>query len=55
MTLYKQQKDHDLYVLSDEIYSEYANNDWMSARWIYNYEKINNRKIIFQVSCYDWL
>jgi len=31
-------KDHDLYVLSDEIYSEYANNDWMSVL-IYNYEK----------------
>ena len=31
-------KDHDLYVLSDEIYSEYANNDWQSAL-IYNYEK----------------
>jgi len=24
-------KDHDLYVLSDEIYSEYANNDWKSV------------------------
>ena len=31
-------KDHDLYVLSDEIYSEYANNDWQSVL-IYNYEK----------------
>jgi len=31
-------KDHDLYVLSDEIYSEYANNDWKSVL-IYNYEK----------------
>jgi len=31
-------KNHDLYVLSDEIYSEYANNDWMSVL-IYNYEK----------------
>ena len=31
-------KDHDLYVLSDEIYSEYANNDWQSAS-IYDYEK----------------
>jgi len=24
-------EDHDLYVLSDEIYSEYANNDWKSV------------------------
>ena len=31
-------KNHDLYVLSDEIYSEYANNDWKSVL-IYNYEK----------------
>jgi len=31
-------KDHDLYVLSDEIYSEYANNDWQSTS-IYDYEK----------------
>jgi len=31
-------KDHDLYVLSDEIYSEYANNEWQSVL-IYNYEK----------------
>ena len=31
-------KDHDLYVLSDEIYSEYANNDWQSIS-IYDYEK----------------
>jgi len=31
-------EDHDLYVLSDEIYSEYANNDWQSVL-IYNYEK----------------
>jgi len=31
-------KDHDLYVLSDEIYSEYTNNDWQSVS-IYNYEK----------------
>ena len=31
-------KDHDLYVLSDEIYSEYANNNWQSVL-IYNYEK----------------
>jgi len=31
-------KEHDLYVLSDEIYSEYANNDWKSVL-IYNYEK----------------
>ena len=31
-------KDHDFYVLSDEIYSEYANNDWKSVL-IYNYEK----------------
>ena len=31
-------KNHDLYVLSDEIYSEYANNDWQSVL-IYNYEK----------------
>ncbi len=31
-------KDHDFYVLSDEIYSEYANNDWKSVL-IYDYEK----------------
>jgi len=31
-------KDHDLYVLSDEIYSKYANNDWQSVL-IYEYEK----------------
>ena len=31
-------KEHDLYVLSDEIYSEYANNDWQSIS-IYDYEK----------------
>ena len=31
-------KEHHLYVLSDEIYSEYANNDWKSVL-IYNYEK----------------
>ena len=31
-------KDNDLYVLSDEIYSEYANNDWQSIS-IYDYEK----------------
>ena len=31
-------KEHDLYVLSDEIYSEYANNDWRSIS-IYAYEK----------------
>ncbi len=31
-------KDHDLYVLSDEIYSKYANNDWQSVL-NYNYEK----------------
>ena len=31
-------KDHDLYVLSDEIYSEYANNNWKSVL-IYDYEK----------------
>jgi len=31
-------REYDLYVLSDEIYSEYANNDWMSVL-IYNYEK----------------
>jgi len=31
-------KDHDLYVLSDEIYSEYANNNWQSVL-IYEYEK----------------
>ena len=39
-------EDHDLYVLSDEIYSEYANNDWKSADIIGvgNYEK----KIITQ-------
>jgi len=36
-------KDHDLYVLSDEIYSEYVNNDWQSTS-IYDYKKsiINN-------------
>jgi len=31
-------KEHDLYVLSDEIYSEYANNDWTSV-FTYAYEK----------------
>ena len=31
-------KDHDLYVLSDEIYSEYANNDWQSTS-VYDYKK----------------
>ena len=31
-------KDHDLYVLSDEIYSEYANHDWTSVL-TYTYEK----------------
>jgi len=31
-------KEHDLYVLSDEIYSEYANHDWTSVL-TYTYEK----------------
>ena len=31
-------KEHDLYILSDEIYDEYSNDDWCSV-WIYGYEK----------------
>ena len=31
-------KEHDLYVLSDEIYEEYSNDDWRSVS-IYDYEK----------------
>jgi len=31
-------EEHDLYVLSDEIYEEYSNDDWRSAS-IYSYEK----------------
>jgi len=31
-------KEHDLYVLSDEIYGEYSNDDWRSVR-IYDYDK----------------
>ena len=31
-------KKHDLYVLSDEIYEEYSNDDWRSVR-IYDYDK----------------
>jgi len=31
-------KEHDLYILSDEIYDEYSNDDWRSVS-IYDYEK----------------
>jgi len=31
-------KEHDLYILSDEIYDEYSNDDWCSVS-IYDYEK----------------
>ena len=31
-------KEHDLYILSDEIYDEYSNDDWCSV-WMYGYEK----------------
>jgi len=31
-------KEHDLYILSDEIYDEYSNDDWCSVS-IYGYEK----------------
>jgi len=31
-------KEHDLYILSDEIYSEYSNDDWSSVS-TYDYEK----------------
>ncbi|NWJ21338.1 aminotransferase class I/II-fold pyridoxal phosphate-dependent enzyme [Marine Group I thaumarchaeote] len=36
-------REYDLYVLSDEIYSEYANDDWKSVL-LYGYEKSINTK-----------
>ena len=40
-------KKHDLYILSDEIYSNYSNKDWTSIL-SYNYEKsIINLYIIY--------
>jgi len=32
-------KEHDLYVLSDEIYEEYSNDDWRSVSYGFDYEK----------------
>ena len=32
-------KEHDLYVLSDEIYEEYSNDDWRSVSYGFDYEQ----------------
>jgi aspartate aminotransferase len=32
-------KEHDLYVLSDEIYEKYSNDDWRSVSYGFDYEK----------------
>ena len=49
-------KEHDLYVLSDEIYSEFI--QWFNGYelfWIRDYEKTIITKSFSKVSCYDWL
>jgi len=38
VNIFQTAKEHDLYVLSDEIYSEYTNHDWTSVL-TYTYEK----------------